>query len=196
MSEPTDPTPSPAASRQGPDGWLVQAADGDLEAFAQVYDALVPRIHGLVRRVVVDPSLSEEVTQEVFVEAWRTAPRYDPLQGSAAAWVGTIAHRRAVDRVRSEAASRARVESVSRQVDPAHGHDVVGEEVADEAAQRQVRDALAVLTALEREAIELAYYRGYTYREVAEHLGAPLGTVKARLRAGLARLRSVLGDEP
>lgn len=196
------PMPEPAESAQPPtpslgdaDGWLVRAGSGDEGAFARVYDALAPRVYGLARRVLVDPAQAEEVTQEVFVEVWRTAPRFDPERGSAAGWVTTIAHRRAVDRVRSEAAGRARAEHASRQSDPDDGFDVVGEAVTGDDERRRVSEALRMLTPLEREAIELTYYRGYTHREAAERLGAPLGTVKARLRAGLARLRGVLEDE-
>ena len=195
MPGPADAAQPPAPSRGAADGWLVRAGGGDEEAFVRVYDALAPRVYGLTRRVLVDPAQAEEVTQEVFVEVWRTAPRFDPQRGSAAAWVTTIAHRRAVDRVRSEAAGRARAEQASRRSDPDEGFDVVGEAVTGDDERRRVWDALWALTPLEREAIELTYYRGYTHREAAERLGAPLGTVKARLRAGLARLRGLLEDE-
>ena len=145
-------------------------------------------VWGVVLRVVRDPAQSEEVAQEVLVEVWRTAPRYDPMLGGAMAWVLTVAHRRAVDRVRSAQAARVRearfgVESIEREFDE------VAETVTTNLEREQVRRCLGSLTALQRESVELAYYGGRTYTEVAELLKAPLGTVKTRLRDGLIRLR-------
>ncbi len=172
---------------------LALVAKGDRDAFAALYDAMSARLFGLVRRVLRDPAQSEEVTQEVLLEVWRTAARFDPERGSASAWVMTMAHRRAVDRVRSEQAARDRDDRAGVRDNATDAFDVVAEEVEVRLEHEQVRAALGQLTRLQREAVELAYYGGYTYREVAELLDAPLGTVKTRLRDGLIRLRDALG---
>ncbi len=169
---------------------LTQVARGDEAAFAALYDELAPRVFGLCRRIVRDPAQAEEVTQEALVEVWRTAGRYDPAKGSAASWVLTIAHRRAVDRVRSEQASTDRERRVATQEVP---YDDVVEQATARLERQQVRRCLEGLTHLQREAITLAYYRGYSYREVADLLGAGLPTVKTRMRDGLIRLRDCLG---
>jgi RNA polymerase sigma-70 factor, ECF subfamily len=171
---------------------VVAAARGDQAAFAALYDQMAGLVYGVVRRVVRDPSQSEEVAQEVLVEVWRTAVRFDPDRGSARTWILTMAHRRAVDRVRSEQASRDRTEHVGVR-DRGRAYDEVAEKVEVRLEHQQVRDALATLTDLQREAVELAYYGGHTYREVAELLDAPLGTIKTRMRDGFIRLRDALG---
>jgi RNA polymerase sigma-70 factor (ECF subfamily) len=177
--------------QQGLESLLEAAGRGDHDAFAALYDELSAGVYGLVRRVLRDPAQSEEVTQEVFLEVWRTAPRFDAGRGTARTWVLTMAHRRAVDRVRSEQASRAREDRVgARERVPAV--DVVAEAVESGVERQAVRDALARLTDLQRQALELAYFGGLTYREVAERLGAPLPTVKTRMRDGLLRLRQAL----
>ena len=169
---------------------IAQVARGDHAAFAEVYDRVAAPVFGTVRRVVRDPSLSEEVTQEVFVEVWRAASRFDACKGSPMAWVATIAHRRAVDRVRSEqrAAERDRRSAASM-----IAYDDVAETVEDNLDRERVRRCLGALTELQREAVTLAYYGGYTYREVAGLLGVPAGTVNTRMRDGLIRLRDCLG---
>jgi RNA polymerase sigma-70 factor, ECF subfamily len=174
------------------DDLLHAVALGDQAAFAALYDRLAPVVYGVIRRVVRDPSQSDEVTQEVFVEVWRTATRYDHTKGTAQTWVLTMAHRRAVDRVRSEQASRDRNDRIGHR-DQSRAFDEVAEQVETSLEHERVRDALGVLTDLQREAVELAYYKGYTYREVAELLDAPLGTIKTRMRDGLIRLRDALG---
>jgi RNA polymerase sigma-70 factor, ECF subfamily len=177
----------------GPDAELIaRIARGDTGAFSDLYDSLVPRVYGLVRRVLRNPAQSEEVTQEVMVEVWRTATRYDAGRGSVAAWVLTMAHRRAIDRVRSEQASTHREQAVvaaSATVE----YDEVSEAVTTNLEAEQVRRCLTALTELQRESVTLAYYAGYTYREVAELLNANLATIKARMRDGLIRLRDCLG---
>jgi RNA polymerase sigma-70 factor, ECF subfamily len=173
---------------------LGQVALGDQQAFAALYDRIAPTVFGLVRRVVRDPAQSEEVTQEVLVELWRTAPRFDPERGSVSSWVAAMAHRRAVDRVRSAQRAAERDDTAARR-DQRRPFDEVAEQVELRLDQEQVRRGLAQLTRLQQEAIRLAYYGGYTYREVAELLGVPLGTVKTRLRDGLIRLRDQLGVE-
>ncbi|HVM19812.1 MAG TPA: ECF RNA polymerase sigma factor SigK [Egibacteraceae bacterium] len=175
------------------EGLLGDVARGDQAAFAQLYDRVGGQVYGLVRRVLRDPAQSEEITQEVLLEVWRTASRFDRARGSAQSWIMTMAHRRAVDRVRSEQAARDRQERVATRDGAEAAFDVVAEDVEIRLERQQVRQALGNLTELQREAIELAYYGGYTYREVAELLDAPLGTVKTRLRDGLIRLRDTIG---
>jgi RNA polymerase sigma-70 factor, ECF subfamily len=169
---------------------LSRVARGDEAAFAALYDELSPRVYGLCRRILRDPAQAEEVAQEALVEVWRGASRYDPAKGSAASWVLTIAHRRAVDRVRSEQASTDRERRVATEEVP---YDEVVEEATARLERQQVRRCLQGLTDLQREAITLAYYRGHTYREVAELLHTGLPTVKTRMRDGLIRLRDCLG---
>jgi RNA polymerase sigma-70 factor, ECF subfamily len=171
---------------------LAGAARGDQTAFAALYDRHAGLVHGVVRKVVRDPAQSEEVTQEVFVEAWRTATRFDPDLGSGRTWLLTMAHRRAIDRVRSEQASRDRTERVGRR-DGVRAYDEVTEQVELREEHELVRSALGTLTDLQREAVELAYFHGYTYREVADLLDTPLGTIKNRMRDGLIRLRDAMG---
>lgn len=171
---------------------LRRSAAGDETAFGQLYDAVAPRVFGLVRRVVRDPAQSEEVTQEVFLEVWRSSGRFDPAKGSALAWVLTIAHRKAVDRVRSAEAARGRDErygATSGEV----AHDSTAEEGALRLDAARVHRALAKLTEPQRNALELAYLSGYTHTEVAALLDLPLGTAKTRIRDGLIRLRDTLG---
>lgn len=171
---------------------LREVAKGSRQAFDELYDRFAGQIYGVVRKVLRDPARSEEVTQEIFVEIWRTASRFDADLGSASTWIFTMAHRRAIDRVRSVQSSRDREQHVGVQ-NRTRAFDEVTEEVETRLEHRQVRDALDRLTELQREAVELAYYGGYTYREVAGLLGAPVGTVKTRIRDGLIRLRDALG---
>ncbi|GAA4360191.1 ECF RNA polymerase sigma factor SigK [Angustibacter luteus] len=169
-----------------------QVARGDEEAFEDLFRRVSGPVLGLVRRVLRDPAQSEEVAQEVLVEVWRTATRFDPDRGSATSWIMTMAHARAVDRVRSAQSARAREEKVGRR-ETVREYDEVAEEVEVRMEQQAVRRCLSGLTDLQRESVQLAYYGGYTYREVAELVDAPLGTVKTRLRDGLIRLRDCLG---
>ena len=169
---------------------LARVARGDEAAFEAVYDQVAAPVFGTVRGVVRDPSLSEEVTQEVLVEVWRAASHFDPARGSALAWVATIAHRRAVDRVRFEQRSSERER---RAASSAIAYDEVADTVADNLERERVRRCLGWLTELQREAVTLAYYGGYTYREVAVMLGVAAGTVNTRMRDGLIRLRDCLG---
>ena len=174
------------------DDLLVRVARGDLEAFEAMYDRLVGPVYGVTRRVLKDPSQSEEVTQEVLLEVWRTAVRFDPAMGGAATWVMTIAHRRAIDRVRSTTAAADREHRTAEVHTP---HDEVAEAVEASLDRERVRRCLGTLTPLQRESMTLAYYGGYTFREVARLLGVPEGTVKTRMRDGLIRLRDCLGGQ-
>lgn len=181
-----DPTATPTEEL------LTLVAVGDTAAYSTVYDRLSGAVYGLVRRVLRDPAQSEEVAQEVFIDVWRRAARFDPARGSATAWVMTMAHRRAVDRVRFEQASADR-ERRAAPPDPPGRHDPVAEEVTARLEYEQVKRCMSALTELQEESVRLAYYGGYTYAEVAELLKVPLGTVKTRLRDGLIRLRDCLG---
>jgi len=174
------------------DDLLTRVARGDGPAFELLYDRVANSVYGVIRRVLRDPAQSEEVTQEVLVEVWRFATRFDAERGSATTWIHTMAHRRAIDRVRSAQASHDRDERVARR-DQVTAYDEVAERVEARLEQQQVRRCLEQLTDLQRESVTLAYYGGYTYREVAELLEVPLGTVKTRRRDGLIRLRDCLG---
>ncbi|MER5885788.1 sigma-70 family RNA polymerase sigma factor [Streptomyces sp. NPDC001941] len=176
----------------GLDELLVRVARGDQEAFSSLYDGLSGPVLGLVRHVLRDPAQSEEVAQEVLVEVWRTAARYQPSRGSALGWALTLAHRRAVDRVRSAQAAATR-EQKAALLERTPAYDEVVEQVEARLEREQVRRCLRTLTEVQRQSVTLAYYRGLTYREVAELLSVPLGTIKTRLRDGLIRLRDCLG---
>ena len=190
--QPTARIGSPPGAAIGPDELLRQVARGDEQAFRVLYEQLAPRVYGLAKRVVRDPAQAEEVAQEVMVDVWRTAARFDRTKGSATAWVFTIAHRRAVDRVRSEQAGADRVRRVAARSAETPFDDVV-ETATARIEQQQVRRCLGGLTDLQREAITLAYYGGRSYREVAEMLDTALPTIKTRMRDGLIRMRDCLG---
>lgn len=181
-----------AVSDTEPEDLMGKVAQGDEAAFAALYDQIADRIFGLVLRVMRDPAQSEEVTQEIFVEIWRTASRYQRDRGSVMAWAMTLAHRRAVDRVRSVQASTDRENRIAIR-DRERPFDVVSEEVVGRLERQAVTRCLETLTTLQHESVSLAYYQGYTYGEVARLLDTPLGTIKTRLRDGLIRLRDCLG---
>ena len=180
-------------SKPSLDDLLRLVGAGSEEAFAALYDQVAGKVFGLATRVLRDRAQAEEVSQEALLEVWRKAPRFDSTRGSARAWIMTIAHHRAVDRVRAEQSSRDRQQRAAMQDD--EQPDLVAEAAETAAEREQVRHAIGQLTDLQREALELAYYGGHTYRKVAEMLDVPLGTVKSRLRDGLTRLRDVL-EEP
>lgn len=169
---------------------LEGAAGGDQQAFARFYDLISPMVYGLVLRVIRNPALAEEVTQEVFVELWRLAPRYDSSKGSPRAWASAIAHRRAVDRVRSEQAARNRDERDGQS--SSVPHDSVVEAVETKFDHERVGKALGQLGEAQREALTLAFYGGHTYVNVARMLSVPEGTIKTRIRDGLARIRDIM----
>jgi RNA polymerase sigma-70 factor (ECF subfamily) len=178
----------------GPSGeqLLAGVARGDHDAFEKFYDRMSAAVFGTVRRVVRDQAQSEEVTQEVFLEVWRTAPRFDASRGGASTWVMVMAHRRAIDRVRAaQSATDREVAAAIRDTD--RPYDVVEDLVTKTLEYEEVREALDSLTPLQRQAVTLAYYDGRTQAEVAKLLGIPLGTVKTRIRDGLIRLRDAMG---
>jgi len=169
---------------------LVHVARGDQDAFEAVYDRLAGPAYGVIRRVLRDPAQSEEVTQEVLLEVWRTAARFDPAVGGAATWVMTIAHRRAIDRIRSTKAAAEREQKVA---DVGTPHDEVAEAVEASLDRERVQRCLGGLTDVQRESITLAYYGGHSYRQVSELLNVTLGAIKTRIRDGLIRMRDCLG---
>jgi len=171
---------------------LAAVARGDDAAFGVLYAQAAPAVLGIARRVLRDPAQSEEVMQEVLLELWRTAARFDPSTGSAEAWIMTVAHRRAVDRVRSEQRAADRE---LRAATASVAYDEVSDAALTSLEHQRVRRCLEGLTDLQRESITLAYYGGYSYREVAQLLGLAIGTVKTRMRDGLIRLRDCLGVE-
>ncbi|WP_084436139.1 ECF RNA polymerase sigma factor SigK [Aldersonia kunmingensis] len=197
---PGDKSPVPAGqvraatAQLGPELELLPAriATGDKAAFAELYDQTSTRVHGLVVRVVRDVGYAEEVTQEVYLQAWRGAAKYDAERGSVLSWLMTLAHRRAVDRVRSEQAAIDRNSRYGRS-NVVAAFDTVAEEVDRRSDQRAVLNCLGSLTEVQREAVALAYYGGRSYPEVATQLGVALPTVKSRIRDGLTRLRRCLG---
>ncbi len=172
---------------------LTRCGRGDQPAFAALYDELAPYVYGVVLRVVRDRSQAEEVTQEVFVELWRIAARFDGEKGSVKAWASTVARRRAVDRVRSEQSARNRLDNESQK--RVAETDTVVESVEATFDQARVRRALTQLTSTQREAVELAYFGAHTYREVAALLNVAEGTIKSRIRDGMIRLRDELGAD-
>jgi RNA polymerase sigma-70 factor (ECF subfamily) len=171
---------------------LAQVALGNQSAFGELYDQIAPRVLGLVKRLLVDHAQSEEVTQEIFLEIWQSATRYEPTRGGASTWILTMAHRRAVDRIRSSQAGRDRDTKIGIR-DLAVAYDHVAETVEVRIEHERVEKAMTRLTQLQRQAVSLAYYGGFSQSEVADMLHIPLGTVKTRLRDGLIRLRDELG---
>jgi RNA polymerase sigma-70 factor (ECF subfamily) len=174
------------------DTLLRQVARRDRDAFAAFYDATCARVYGTVLRVLRDPGYSEETTQEIYLQVWRTAESYDPASGTPLAWLLTVAHRRAVDRVRSEQAAGKRdfrygTTSIERPADDVSDAVISGDE------RRRVAACLEGLTDTQRECVELAYYGGMTYVQVSERLAANLATVKSRMRDALRSLRNCLG---
>jgi RNA polymerase sigma factor (sigma-70 family) len=168
------------------------AARSEQSALAELYDRFGRPAYGLALRILRDEVLAEDAVQEAFLALWRTAPRFVPERGKASTWILTLVHRRAVDLVRREERRRADV------LDPASeagdGAPAVDEEAWLRLQRERVQGALRQLPDQQREAIELAYYGGFTQSELAERLGQPLGTIKSRMFLGLGRLRELLGD--
>jgi len=185
-SEPADGGPPELA------GLLAASARGDQQAFATLYDRTSARVYGMVLRVVRDPAQAAEVTQDVYLQLWREAARFDPALGTVLSWLLLLAHRRAVDRVRSALSATLREDryAASQSERP---YDQASERAQANLEAQRVRTALHGLTETQREAISLAYFAGYSHREVAALLDLPLGTAKTRIRDGLIRLRDALG---
>lgn len=173
---------------------IERVAVGDEQAFADLYDIVSGPVLGIVTRILRDRSRSEEVMQEVLLEIWLKAPKFCEQQGNVMAWAVTMAHRRAIDRVRHEQACSDREDRIE-QLDVRRPVDEVVETALARLDEQLVRTALDKLTELQRQSIVLAYYGGYTYREVSQVLGTPVGTIKTRMRDGLIRLREYLGAQ-
>ncbi|OBJ48874.1 sigma-70 family RNA polymerase sigma factor [Mycobacterium sp. 1423905.2] len=173
------------------DALLRRVARGDDAAFAAFYDQTKSRVYGLVTRVLRDAGYSEETTQEIYLEVWRTASEFDSAKGSALAWLLTMTHRRAIDRVRSEQAGTQRESRYGMtNVEPAT--DVVADSAIAGDERRRVTQCLDALTDAQRRCIEMAYYGGLTYAEVSQQLSANLSTIKSRIRDALRGLRNCL----
>jgi RNA polymerase sigma-70 factor (ECF subfamily) len=186
---------SGSAAPDVPDGTLLGLmARGDGAALSTLYDRHATAVYSLALRVLRDPLDAEEVVQEVFAQSWRQADRYDPSRATVAGWLMMQAKSRAIDRLRGRRArpdaTAAPGHAMPDMPDPAAGPDLSAVQ-AEEA--RRMREALRSLPALQRTAIELAYYDGLTHSEIAERLAQPLGTVKTRIRQGLLTLRGALG---
>ncbi len=170
-------------------GVLVErCAAGDREAFAGLYQVVAPIVHGVCRRLMVDRGLAEETAQDVMVELWSKSGGYRPERGTVFAWAATVAHRRAVDRIRSEVSRRRREGALPEEREL----DGTDDALLREEDKRRVRECLETLTELESQAVAHAYYDGLSYAEVARRLASPLPTIKSRIRSGLTRLRGCL----
>lgn len=174
------------------DALLGRVARGDEHAFAELYDAWAGRLLALILRIVIDRAQSEEVLQEVMLEAWRRAPSFDPSRGTGRAWLVTMARHRAIDRVRSAQAARDREDAWQ---DYLPDSDVTVAEVEDRMEAGRVREALDAVGEPHRTTIALAYFTGLTHTEIAKRMGVPLGTVKSRIRDGMAKMRTHLGEQ-
>ena len=175
---------------------LERTARGDARAYEQLYLAVAGSVFGLALRIVRDRDMAEDIAQEALVEVWHRASRFDAGLGNARSWILTIAHRRAVDRVRSEQAHTTRMHThgVRDGTEPGEQDSVVDTLYREWEATR-VRAGMQALTARQREALELCYFKGFTHREAAQALDVPLGTAKARIRDGLIKLRDAMGAE-
>lgn len=190
MRAPAYDLPVEADDALGDETLLGRVAAGDEDAFALLYDRWAGRLLALVRRVLVDPAQSEEVLQEVLLEVWRTAGSFDPARGSARAWMAVMARRRAVDRVRSSESVRRREQ---RWVPTMPDADSTAQSIEDAFEAEEVRAALDAVGEPQRTTLLLAYVEGLTHSQIAERTGTPLGTVKTRVRDGVARLRTEMG---
>jgi RNA polymerase sigma-70 factor, ECF subfamily len=169
---------------------VVSVSRWEEEALAEVYRRHAGAVYGLARRVLVNVQVAEEVAQEIFLGLWSNPQRYDPERGSLRSFLLTQTHGRAVDLIRSESSRRVREEREARLTAEA-GYDI-DHEVWDLTVAQQLREVVAALPVPEREAIELAYFGGHTYREVATILAEPEGTIKGRIRTGLQRMHGAL----
>jgi RNA polymerase sigma-70 factor (ECF subfamily) len=168
------------------------AARSEHSALAELYDRFGRPAYGLALRILRDEALAEDAVQDAFLALWRTAPRFVPERGKASTWILTLVHRRAVDLVRRE--ERRRTDVLDPASEAGDSSPAVDEEAWLHLQRERVQGALRQLPDPQREAIELAYYGGFTQSELAERLGQPLGTIKSRMFLGLGRLRELLGD--
>ena len=164
---------------------------GDHAAFADLYDEIAPLVFGVVKRVLRDQAMSEEVAQEVFVELWTSAARFDPTKASVSTWAVTIARRRAIDRVRREQSQRNRIEHFAQRRQDEE--PLIDDTVVSSLEAERVNKALGELPPDQRQILELAFLEGLSHSSIAAQLGLPLGTVKGRVRGGLQRLSGTLG---
>jgi RNA polymerase sigma-70 factor (ECF subfamily) len=185
------PSP-PDATEASLEDLLAASARGDELAFARLYDQTSARVYGMVLRVIRDAAQSAEVTQDIYLELWRQSARFDRTKSALVPWLLMIAHRRAVDRVRSAQSSAVR-DNRYAELNTERPYDNVSEQVETSLEAQRVRKVMNDLTEAQREAVSLAYFGGYSHSEVAELLHIPLGTVKTRIRDGLIRLRDALG---
>jgi RNA polymerase sigma-70 factor (ECF subfamily) len=193
-SSPGDEPPAGVLAAEHLAELMTGCASGDQQCFAELYDRTVRRVYGTVLRVLRSPEYAEEVTQEVYVEVWRQAPRYAAEKGSVMAWISTMAHRRAVDRVRSRTSEVARDERYAYANAEREGDDV-WDSVAQNQDVERVRKAIATLSPIQQQAVRLAYLQGLTQSEISSLLNVPIGTVKTRIRDGFRRLGDALRSE-
>ncbi|WP_238147617.1 MULTISPECIES: sigma-70 family RNA polymerase sigma factor [Micrococcaceae] len=197
--EPRDPEVAEAVRASESEHDLLEAlmgcaSRGNQNCFERLYDLLVPRIYGLVQRILRNRSHAEEVTQEVFLEVWQKAPQYDPSRGAVGSWVTVIAHRRAVDRVRATQSAWDR-EMRTGKTEFRETYEHVESTVQQSLESESVHAALSRVPQTQVEVMTLAYFGGLSQSKIATMLEIPLGTVKTRMRQGLKRLRSELGGE-
>ncbi len=189
-------TPEQEMERREEAALLARVAAGDHAAFAQFYDRLAPRLYALALKMLADSKEAEDVCQETFVYMWRKAFTYDSGRSGAFTWAVMIVRNKGIDRIRARQRLTRLVEQAVSEAVPNEGAD---DRSADEPALREgraeVRSALERIPAEQRQAVELAFFSGMTHEQIAEHLGAPLGTIKARIRRGLLRLRDCLKGE-
>ena len=191
MSPDSPPTPDDA-------GLLARMAEGDEGALGVLYDRHATAVHSLVCAIVKDEADAEEVTTDVFVQAWSTAEHFDPTRGAVTTWLLTLARSRALDRIRSRGRRAARLEKAAAQggsefAAPVSSTPSNPEDRVERVELRETLEgALDGLPETQREALVLAYFGGYTQSEIAERLDTPLGTVKTRIRTGMMKLRDSL----
>ncbi len=174
---------------------LARSAKGDESAFAQLYDATVRVVYGVVIRLLRSRDLAAEIVQEVYLMAWQQAEKFDPARGTTKAWLCTMAHRRAVDLIRTSRRRRDREAYYNAHEREAGPADQTWEGVESALDSDDVQTGLAQLSEVQRQALNLVYFQGLSHQQVAEHLKIPLGTAKSRIRHGLVSLRTVLGEQ-
>lgn len=192
MIDPPEPTEESVEAHRA--RLVLGSARGDEAAFAQLYDHTISVVSGIVLRILRSRDLAAETVQEIYLMAWQQADRFDPERGTVQSWLCTIAHRRAVEKVRAAARSRSREDRYGAGVGSAELHDLTWEDVEKTLDRTDVQSGLAGLSDLQRQALTLVYFRGMSHRELAEALDIPLGTAKSRIRDGLTNLRTALGE--